>query len=200
MPRIVRTVGGDEKRQHVVTWADASGAEAKVAAVMWSHQRQRWYHTWCVVASELVNLFLVRGDNDIMAEELLGVVLAVGTFQKDIDGQFWTICCDNQAVLNTFLNGVAAAAAGDLNVVTGQIWMEIVVRSISVNMVRVESKANCADGPTRDRFELLQKLQPQYVAPVWPSWIYVFWRPWSLSDGDRLTLSQWNCCTMCART
>ena len=101
MPSIVRTVGGDETRQHVETWANASGAEAKVAAVMWSHQCQRWYHTWCVVPSELLNLFLLRGDNDIMAEEL-GVVFALGTFQKDIDGQFWTICCDNQAVLNTF--------------------------------------------------------------------------------------------------
>ena len=95
MPRIVRTVGGDERRQHVVTWADASGAEANVAAVMWSHQRQRWYHNLCVVPGDLLNLLLMRGDNDIMAEELLGVVLALGTFQKDIDGQFWTFFCDN---------------------------------------------------------------------------------------------------------
>ena len=75
MPRILRTVGGDETRQHVVTWADASDAEAKVAAVMWSHQRQRWYHTWCVVPSELLIFLLVRGDNDITAEEVLRVVL-----------------------------------------------------------------------------------------------------------------------------
>ena len=115
------------------------------------------------------------------------MVLALGTFEKDIDGQFRTIFCDNQAVLNIFLNGAAAAAAGDLNVVTGKLWMEIVVRCISVNMVRVESKANIADGPTRDRFELLQELQSQFVAPVWPAWIHDFWRPWSLSDGDRLT-------------
>ena len=186
MPRIVRQVGGDEERRHVVTWADASGAEAKVAAVMWSAEEQCWYHTWCVVPRSLLNLFLVRGDNDIMAEELLAVVLAMTTFDEYIDGQFWTIFCDNQAVLNIFLNGAAAAAAGDLNGVTGKLWMEIVVRRISVNMVRVESKANVADGPTRDRFQLLEAYGSKFVQPRFPAWIQDFWQPWSLEDGERL--------------
>ena len=40
---------------------------------------------------------------------------------------------------------------------------------------RVESKANIADGPTRDDFEHLTALQAVFVEPVLPPWIYEIW-------------------------
>ena len=176
MPQIPRPVI-KKQQNHIVTWADASGEGRKIAAVAWNAETDEMQHTWMVVPQELLQAFLPRNDHEIQAQELLGVLLAFATFSHLITNNYWTVYCDNQAVLNQVLNGCAGASAGDLNAICGHLWLDIVKANAALNIVRVESKANIADGPTRDRFQLLEELGSLLVTPVLPTWLANFWLP-----------------------
>ena len=69
--------------------------------------------TWMKVPEELLQAFLPRCDHEIQAQEMLGILLALSTFESELENSYWTVYCDNQAVLNQVLNGNAAAAAGE---------------------------------------------------------------------------------------
>ena len=43
-------------------------------------------------------------------------------------------------------------------------------------MRRVDSKANLADGPTRDNLRYVLKLMAGWTVPVLPDWVFNFWR------------------------
>ena len=64
----------------------------------------------------------------------------------------------------------------EVNIAIGAIWGEQVTRSNSLVVARVESRANIADGPTRDNFSILQMLGARYTAPRLPLWIHELWQ------------------------
>ena len=59
----------------------------------------------------------------------------------------------------------------------GQLWLEWAHMRVGFSGHRVESKANLADGPTRDYYDILHKLGAQFVEPVLPTWVLDLWGP-----------------------
>ena len=117
--------------------------------------------------------FLTRNDDQIAMQELLAVPLAYATFGRLLAGAFWLLCVDNQGVLHALLKG--RAGADDLNNAVGQVWLDMAEAGIALHVLRVESLANVADGPTRHDLSLLSELGAEFVEPVLPSWVYNLW-------------------------
>ena len=63
-----------------------------------------------------------------------------------------------------------------MNTTIGQLWLDMAQGHTAFHGVRVESKANLADGPTRKSFFELERLEATFVAPVLPTWVFDLWR------------------------
>ena len=111
----------------MLTWADASGVDCIIAAVIYLKTQDRWYHCYMKVPDHIMSQFLAREDHEIQGQELLGVILAYYSFRHWVAGTYWTIFCDNSSVLNMVLGGAAGASAGDLNTIVGKLWLQLVV-------------------------------------------------------------------------
>ena len=116
---------------------------------------------------------LERGDNQIGFQEMLGVLLTWATFEHILRGCLWTAYCDNDGVLYAVANG--GGGGPETHVCVGQLWLEIAAACTDLFVARVESKANIADGPTRDFFNHLHELQSQLVEPKLPNWLMQLW-------------------------
>ena len=81
----------------------------------------------------------------------------------------WTSYGDNDGVLHAIANG--GGGGPETHACVGQLWLEVAAANTSLFVARVESKANIADGPTRDTFHHLSELEAQFVEPVLPSWL-----------------------------
>ena len=68
-----------------------------------------------------------------------------------------------------------SCAAADLNQAIGQVWLDIADMQVGLHAVRVESKANIADGPTREFLSLLGELGAEFVPPQLPTWCAKLW-------------------------
>jgi len=158
-------------RPRVCIWTDAAGASRWIAAV--ARTATQWLWTRMLVPAEVWNQFLPRRDDQIGMQELLALPLALESFRPHLRGALVTIAVDNQGVLNAVLQG--RAGADDLNAVVGKLWLEIAAESIAMHVVRVESLANIADGPTRESTELLDELGAVFVTPVLPDWARDVW-------------------------
>ena len=84
-----------------------------------------------------------------------------------------TCYVDNNGVLGGLLRGSCAAA--DLNQAIGRIWLDIAKLQVGLYVVRVESRANIADGPTREYLDLLYELDAVFVEPKLPEWCKEMW-------------------------
>ena len=80
---------------------------------------------------------------------------------------------DNQGVLYAILKG--SAGAEDMNCAVAQVWLDFAAYDISVHLLRVESRANIADGPTRDHFYELAKRRAQFREPRMAQWTRELW-------------------------
>ena len=104
-----------------------------------------------------------------MMQELLAVPLAYATFAEQLAGTSVTAFIDNDAVMSALLHG--SAGCDDVNLAIGQIWLDLARMRIAFGAARVESRANIADGPTRDQFTLLQELKAIFFEPALPNWL-----------------------------
>ena len=73
-----------------------------------------------------------------------------------------------------------------------RLWLMFVQLDVGMQILRVPSKANIADGPTRGRWGLLRELGSHYHAPMLPDWIHEFWRPFA-TDGSCVFGEAWQC-------
>ena len=69
-----------------------------------------------------------------------------------------------------------SATSGDINNITGKIWLDIANLRAGMHIERVESAANIADGPTRDFMVQANRFGAQEVPPVMPQWIEHIWQ------------------------
>jgi len=168
-PPSLFNVGG--LRTHTRIWTDAAGASRWIAAVMCFESKFFW--TRMLVPPCVWDCFLVRQDNQIGMQELLAVPLALETFKFWLKGTLATIYIDNNGVLGGLIRGSCAAI--DLNQAIGQLWLDIAELQVGLHAVRVESKANIADGPTREFLELLSELGATFVEPQLPAWCSDIW-------------------------
>ena len=159
-------------REHVLVWTDAAGASRWLAAVVCF--RNQWFWTRSLVSQQLWDSFVPRSDDQILMQELLAIPLAYSTFKDRLGGSRVTVFIDNDAVLSALLHG--SAGVEDANLAIGQIWLDMARMGMGFNAARVESRANIADGPTRDSFGLLQELKAAQVQPVLPDWLEQLWQ------------------------
>ena len=142
-----------------------------LAAVLWV---DGWFAYTCTqVPQAMWAQFLDRKDHQIGGQEMLAVVLALGTFELQIREALVLLFVDNDGVRESLMRGSSRAA--EVNRMAGALWLQLASWRTGLYTARVESKANIADGPTRDDLSLVARLSATFVQPVWPSWAWHFW-------------------------
>ena len=154
------------KRKVIRIWTDAAGADRWLAAVVFADGR--WLWTRWKVTDKLWNQFEARRDDQIAMQELLAIPLAFETFKDIVSGSLCVVYVDNAGAMMGVIKG--SCGASDINAAIARIWMDAVECNIGMHLCRVESKANLADGPTRDDWRYLQRLNAVFVPPRIPKW------------------------------
>ena len=163
---------GEDSRQRVLAWTDAAGASRKLSAVVCANGQ--WMYTFVYVPDAVWEQLLPRRDEQISMQEFLAIPLLLSTLHAVLANQLLLLAVDNQGVLGAMVSG--RAGVDDLNMGVGKLWLMIADAGISVHIVRVESKANIADGPSRDYLDLLHELNAVFVDPVLPQWVRTLWQ------------------------
>ena len=155
-------------------FTDASGESRCIAAVAALHEpggQCTWLWTRATVPPQIWDMLLDRDDHQIGYQEFLGFVLGYHSF--GITEAMVTEFIDNDGVLHALING--SGRAPELNFGVGMSWLDMAARDISLHLGRVESKANLADGPSRNDFCMLQGLSAKFVEPTLPCWLLNTW-------------------------
>ena len=173
------------KREHVITWSDAAGANRKIAAFMWS-ERCGWYYTMWRMPKSVWKRLLPRNDDQIGFQELAGAVIALTTFMPWLENQAWTSWVDNQGVLGALIKG--GCRAYDTNAVIGQVWLVVAEKRIAMQLGRVASLSNIADEPTRDSDDWATRVQARFLKPVISDWLA---DPWLAPDCPPHRFNRW---------
>ena len=105
---------------------------------------------------------------------MLGTLLAWETFKNKLTGSLWITFQDNIGVLLALIKG--GSNGPEVNLLVGQLWLVLAGARTSFWAARVESKANLADGPTREDLSELEFLGAQYVEPCLPAWSENLWK------------------------
>ena len=157
-------------RPTVMMWSDAAGASRWLAAFCLLPD-QRWYWTRLLLPDSIWNQLLDRSDHQIGYQEFLAVILGLHTF--DIHACLLWSFIDNQGVLSSLVKG--SCNNPEINIGIGHFWMTMCNSHIGFCACRVESKANLADGPTREELIWTKRLNAIFVAPRLPQWAYQLW-------------------------
>ena len=157
---------------HVRMWTDAAGESRMIAAVIEIHGE--WHYTYMKVPQSLWDQLLPRGDHQIGVQEMLAIVLGLNTFESWMQHSRLTNYIDNDGVLLGVLK--ASSRAPEVTVMIARLWLLMADWDTTYVAGRVESKANVADGPTRDRWELLEHLKAVYHEPQLPDWLMDLWQ------------------------
>lgn len=168
-PRAIRR--GISPRPLLVTWHDAAGASRWVAAVVRFESGYLWTRTR--TPQHVWEQLTERSDSQIGFQELLGVVLILGTFAPLVAGRLWVGFGDNDGITHALARG--GGHNPESNMIIGKIWLHLASLDTDLHAARVESAANIADGPSRDSFDLLQVIGARFVEPKLPEWIHDIW-------------------------
>ena len=115
-----------------------------------------------------------RGDHQIGNQEMLAIVLALETVPREVlDGACVTLFCDNDGVLHSMIKG--SSRCTETNQMIGRCWYQIMRRRIGLHLLRVQSKANIADLPSRKDFRMLKMVGATELEPVLPVWLDQIW-------------------------
>ena len=161
------------RREHVVTWTDVAG-NRKVCVFLFRRQ-DGWHWAEWRVPKSLMRLLIPRNDEQINFLELAAVALALSTFQQFLRGQAWTAWIDNQGVVGSLIRGSSRTA--DANSVIAQMWLLVAKYNIALEVGRVASSANIADGPTRVVLDWVRRTEAVFHSPVIFAWLQ---DPWSV--------------------
>ncbi|CAE8612287.1 unnamed protein product [Polarella glacialis] len=135
-----RLLAGDASK---MAGNDAAGASKWVAAVLWDGAKS--LYTRIITPEWLWDQVLDRGDNQIGFQELLGVILAWGTFSHVLQGAaLWTAYVDNDGVLHALANGGGGGPESNRElkfapVIFPKVWSEVNLRSFITWSERADS-------------------------------------------------------------
>ena len=163
--------GGTDRRV-VRAWTDAAGASRWLAAVL--HTEVGFFWTRALLPQLIWDQFLPREDEQIGGQELMAIPLMAATFRDLIEGALIIIAVDNSGVVGNLIRGSGSAA--DHNAAIARIWLDFAAEAVGPYVIKVETKCNVADGPTRDFFGDMIRLNAQWIEPRWPDWIQDIWR------------------------
>ena len=86
---------------------------------------------------------------------------------------------DNEGARYALISGTSKCQ--EVSMLVARMWHEAAQNRWGLLFRRVESKANVADGPTRENLEILERLGAIWCEPMMPSWITNLWVPISVS-------------------
>ena len=121
------------------------------------------------------NLLTYREDNQIGVQEALAVILGMFSWHSWLEGAAVTIYVDNEGVRYALISGTSRCK--EIAPLVARMWHQAAQSRWGLLFRRVESKANVADGPTRDDFKYLEALQAKWWPPQLPPWIDDLWEP-----------------------
>ena len=159
------------QREHVLVFTDASGEDRCISAVIYA--KGVWKYAWMEVPQQIWDQLIPREDKQIGVTEAMAVTLALETFKEDLAGQRVSFFVDNAGTLAGFIKG--ASKSTEQNIMIGESWMCFARERIATQFWRVASKANCADGPSRYDFSLMQSVGAIQEAAVLPQYLYRLW-------------------------
>ena len=162
-------IGGAES---IIWWSQIPLKDKRISAVIYAGGR--WKYTWMEVPQQVWDQLIPQDDNQIGVTEAMAVALALETFQAELAGRMASFFIDNAGVLAGFIKG--ASKSTEQNIIIGESWMFFARRQIATQFWRVASKANCADGPSRHDFGLMESVGATQVAPVLPAYLYSLWK------------------------
>ena len=141
-------------KQHVVSWSDASGVSRKLCGI--GRVDDKYYYTESVVPQHIWDQLLETGDHQIGFQEMLAVVMLAETFSDLLTNTLWSCFMDNQGVLLGLIK--EACRLPEVNFAIARLWIHMAEEEIGLQAWRVESKANVADGPTREYYVVVNML------------------------------------------
>ena len=136
-------VVSQEKPWHL--FCDASGEPPRLGAVLLTSAGAFW--TCFTPGQSFLDNFKCRSDNQIMALELLAISLGIHTFLEKLKGRKIVIHCDNSGSECSLRKGSAKCA--DHAQLVHELWSDFVCHGIKAFVVRVTTKMNIADNPSR---------------------------------------------------
>ena len=157
---------GSQGRPWFDLFCDARGSPPRLAAVLVDPNGKHAY-TDCQPDRELVELYTEHGawDNNITNLELLAIVLGMSTFAHRLAGQNVRIWSDNTG--SEWITRKGAAKNENANKAVHALWSLAALKHIGVWVDRVPTDANIADGPSREKYEVLEDvLQAEWVTPI----------------------------------
>lgn len=141
---------------------DARSSPPRVAAVCF-HGNSIEYADY-EPSAEVLSQFKRRGDNQIASLELLAIAFGLSTFAKELRGGNIVVHSDNTVAENSVRKG--RARSFDHTAVVHSIWAKILELDANMYVVRVASKENLADDPSRERYILLQRMAAELGVEV----------------------------------
>ena len=157
-----------------VAWSDASGPDRMICGIVrLASGLYSYYYT--EVPERIMEQFNKREDHYIGLLETLALLVTITTFQTELAGGLVLGFVDNQGALHSVLRATSLAA--ETEIMVAEFWKVCTVAQIGFSGWRVESKANVADGPTRNYFrDVVDELSAQFRQPVFPQFLQDLWR------------------------
>ena len=124
------------------------------------------------VLMTLLEVTFVRMNN-IGVQEAMAVFLGLFSWLEWLEGTATTVYVDNEGVRYAFISGTSKCK--ELALMVAKMLHEAAARRWGLLFRRVETKANLADGPTREDFSYLGGLQAKWRMPVMPVWVEHMW-------------------------
>ena len=153
-------------------FVDARGAPPRLGAVLFIDGVVLWADF--APPAELVQLFCVRSDAQIMGLEILAIALGLCTFGDALRNRKVLVWSDNVGAERCTLKGVAKEF--DHSCLVHSIWLHAASLHASLYVSRVPTAANIADLPSREEYALLYDIGAKRVEP----WLANrFWDPYA---------------------
>ena len=105
------------------------------------------------------------------------VLLCVRTF-SGLESSLWLSFNDNDAAGGSLNKGTSGTE--DMAILVGRFWMTFTKLQCGFYSWRVHTKNKIADGPTRNSWESVDKLNSTFRRPRFPAWVRTFWTPLGL--------------------
>ena len=166
----------------VQTRTDAAG-DGKIATVV--HFDGKYFYTVAQTPPWLIEALLPRDNCQIQVLELAAVLLCLGTFPDMLQNSLWLSFNDNDAARGSLNKGTSGAE--DMAILIGRFWMTTTRLGTGFCSWRVHTKSNVADGPTRDFWRAIRRLNAEFRPARFPAWVRHFWRPLGLHEDFLVT-------------
>jgi len=167
--KVVNTKQVSCKREKVDLFCDAASTPPKLAAVLFNGQSRPEF-TRIDVEKRLMQKFEDRKDNQIMGLEILAIILGIETYKEKMSGKLVRIWTDNSGGEHSLRQG--SSRTNDYNALVHFFWLYCQKLNIDVDIRRVPTADNIADGPTRPtkavNCKILNVLEASETAPKLP--------------------------------